>query len=67
MQEILVGKTYKHFKGNLYNVVGFAKHSETLDDMVIYQSLKNNTIWVRPLEMWNDVVDDKGTHRFTLC
>ena len=67
MQEILVGKTYKHFKGNLYKVVGFAKHSETLEDMVIYQSLRNNTTWVRPLEMWNEVVDDKGTLRFTLC
>lgn len=67
MQEIIVGGTYRHFKGNLYKVVGIAKHSETLDDMVVYESLRNNTLWVRPKYMWNEVVDDKGTLRFTLC
>lgn len=67
MQEIIIGKTYRHFKGNLYKVVGFAKHSETMEDMVVYESLRNNTLWVRPKSMWNEVVDDKGTLRFTLC
>ena len=66
MQEIIIGKIYKHFKGNLYKVIGFAKHSETLEDMVIYQPLKTGANWVRPLSMWNEVVDDKGTLRFTL-
>ena len=66
MQEILIGRTYRHFKGNLYKVVGFAKHSETLEDMVIYSPLKTGDTWVRPLSMWNEVVDDKGTLRFTL-
>ena len=67
MQEITVGKTYRHFKGNMYKVVGFAKHSETLEDMVVYESLRNNTLWVRPASMWNEIVDDQGTLRFTLC
>ena len=66
MQEIIVGRAYRHFKGNLYKVVGFAKHSETLEDMVIYSSLKTGDTWVRPKSMWNEVVDDKGTLRFTL-
>ncbi len=66
MQEITIGRTYRHFKGNLYKVVGFAKHSETLEDMVIYSPLKTGDTWVRPLNMWNEVVDDKGTLRFTL-
>lgn len=66
MQEIIAGKIYKHFKGNLYKVIGFAKHSETLEDMIIYQPLKTGDNWVRPLSMWNEVVDDKGTLRFTL-
>ena len=66
MQEVLIGRTYKHFKGNLYKVIGFAKHSETLEDMVVYQPLKTGDNWVRPLCMWNEVVDDKGTLRFTL-
>ena len=67
MQEIIIGKTYRHFKGNMYKVIGFAKHSETLEDMIVYESLRNNTLWVRPKSMWNEVVDDKGTLRFTLC
>ena len=66
MQEIIIGRIYRHFKGNLYKVIGFAKHSETLEDMVIYQPLKTGDNWVRPLSMWNEVVDDKGTLRFTL-
>ena len=65
MQEIIIGKTYRHFKGNLYKVIGFAKHSETLEDMVIYSPLKTGDSWVRPLSMWNEIVDDKGTRRFT--
>ena len=67
MQEIVVGKTYKHFKGNMYKVVGIAKHSETCEDMVVYESLRNGTLWVRPAHMWNEVVDDNGTLRFTQC
>ena len=66
MQEIIPGKIYKHFKGNMYKVVGFAKHSETLEDMVIYESLKTGGTWVRPLSMWNEEVDSSGTLRFTL-
>ena len=66
MQEIIIGRTYKHFKGNLYKVIGFAKHSETLEDMVVYQPLKTGDNWVRPVGMWNETVDVKGTLRFTL-
>lgn len=58
---------YKHFKGNLYEVIGVAKHSETEEDMVVYLSLKNGTLWVRPLSMWNEEVqkDGKIYQRFT--
>ena len=66
MQEITEGKTYRHYKGNLYKVIGFAKHSETAEDMVIYQSVKTGDTWVRPKRMWNEIVDNKGTLRFTL-
>lgn len=65
MQEIVVGKTYRHYKGNLYKIIALAKHSETVEDMVVYQSVKTGDIWVRPMVMWNQVVDDKGTLRFT--
>ena len=66
MQEIKIGNKYKHFKGNLYEIIGFAKHSETMEDMIVYKSLRNDTIWVRPYKMWNEIVDEKGTLRFTL-
>ena len=65
MSEITIGKTYKHYKGNIYKVIALAKHSETLEDMVVYQSVKTNEIWVRPKKMWSEMVDDKGTLRFT--
>ena len=67
MQEISIGKTYKHYKGNLYKIVSIAKHSETLEEMIVYQSLKDGATWVRPLSMWNEIIDDSGTLRFTLC
>lgn len=66
MQKIEVGKTYVHYKGNKYKIIALAKHSETLEDMVVYQSLTQGGIWVRPMSMWNNVIDDKGTLRFTL-
>ena len=65
MQNIEIGKIYCHYKGNRYKVLGVGKHSETLEEMVVYQSLKNGEIWVRPAKMWNEVVDDKNTLRFT--
>ena len=57
---------YKHFKGNLYEVIGLGKHSETLEELVIYKSLKDNSIWVRPLSMWNETIerDNKIYKRF---
>lgn len=67
MQEITIGKTYKHFKGNIYKIIAIAKCSETEEEMVVYQSLKGDDIWVRPKKMWNEVVDENNTLRFTLC
>lgn len=65
-----IGQIYRHYKGNLYLVTGFAKHSETLEDLVIYQSvsLAGNQVWARPVSMWNEIVDVDGlpTLRFTL-
>ena len=64
--EIQKNKVYKHFKGNLYEVIGIGKHSETLEELVIYKSLKDNSIWVRPLSMWNETIerDNKTYKRF---
>jgi len=53
---IKIGK-YRHFKGNEYRVLHLAKHSETLEEMVVYQALYGEKgIWVRPASMWNETV-----------
>ena len=67
MQEISIGKNYKHYKGNLYKIIAFAKHSETCEEMIVYQSVDHDDVWVRPRHMWNETVDNNGTLRFTLC
>ncbi len=67
MEEIRLGK-YKHFKGNEYEVVALAKHSETGEDMVVYRPLYGEGgWWVRPASMWNDTVIRDGVtyKRFT--
>ena len=52
---------YRHYKGNQYEVVGFAKHSETLEDMVIYKALYGEQgTWVRPLSMWDNPIEVDG-------
>ena len=60
MAEIKQGK-YRHFKGNEYRVLGMARHSETLEEMVVYQALYGeHGIWVRPAHMWNETVERDG-------
>ena len=55
MDEIKPGR-YRHFKGNEYEVLGMATHSETFEPMVIYRALYGtHNLWVRPASMWNDV------------
>lgn len=53
--------TYKHFKGNFYEVIHIAKHSETEEFMVVYHP-KNNPqdIWIRPLAMFDEVIVRQG-------
>lgn len=55
---IIVGKTYKHFKGNLYKVLCIATDSETNEEVVVYEALYDkHMIWVRPYDMFNSLVD----------
>lgn len=57
---IKLGK-YRHFKGNEYEVLGVAKHSETLEEMVIYRALYGEKeVWVRPASMWNEEISRDG-------
>ena len=67
MTEIKMGR-YRHFKGMEYEVIGIAKHSETLEPMVVYRALYGDGgLWVRPLSMWQESVtrDGKTQSRFT--
>ena len=60
--EIKPGK-YRHFKGNLYEVIGVARHSETQEEMVVYRALYGEYgLWVRPAAMWTETVDRDGYH-----
>lgn len=71
-EEVRLGK-YQHYKGNLYEVIGLAHHSETLEELVVYRALYDseefgkNSIWVRPKKMFLEmvVVDRKDVPRFT--
>ena len=59
MNQIKKGK-YRHYKGNEYEVIGIASHSETLEPMVVYRALYgDNGLWVRPASMWSESVDTK--------
>jgi hypothetical protein len=64
MEEIKLGK-YQHFKGKEYEVIGIARHSETLEEFVVYKALyesefEKNTLWIRPKKMFLELVDLKG-------
>ncbi|MEG0854216.1 MAG: DUF1653 domain-containing protein [Angelakisella sp.] len=52
---------YRHFKGNEYQLLYVAKHSESLEEMVVYRALYGEGgVWVRPLHMWSELVTRDG-------
>ena len=58
--ELKKGK-YRHFKGNEYELVDIALHSETMEPMVVYRALYGEQgLWVRPLAMWTETVERDG-------
>lgn len=64
---VVIGGIYEHYKGNKYKVIGVAKHSETLENLVVYQALYGeNDLWVRPYEMFCEkfVKEGKEIERF---
>ncbi len=59
---------YRHYKGMLYDVIGMARHSETLEPMTLYRALYGeHGLWVRPAAMFNEevVIDGVRQSRFT--
>jgi hypothetical protein len=64
MSRIKPGK-YQHYKGNLYEVIGVARHSETLDELVVYEALYDSefgkdALWIRPKKMFLELVEHDG-------
>ena len=58
MRTLQIGKTYKHFKGNIYKVEDIAKHSETGEEYVVYRQMYGDgALWIRPLDMFLEEVD----------
>lgn len=60
---------YKHYKGKIYEVIGIARHSETLEELVVYKATyqpEGENVWVRPLAMFNEtiVIDGVELKRF---
>ncbi len=58
---------YKHFKGHVYKAIGIAKHSETLEELVVYINIEDeNDIWLRPEKMFTEIItrDGKSFPRF---
>ena len=57
---------YRHYKGNEYELLFIAKHSETLEELVVYKALYNDSIWARPIKMWDEEVKlgNKTVKRF---
>ena len=68
-QTIMVGSIYEHYKGLRYKILGVARHSETLEELIVYQALYGEReIWVRPLAMFleNIVINGQSLPRFKL-
>lgn len=67
MEEVKLGK-YKHYKGKIYEAIGVVKHSETLEELVVYRALYGppngeageNELWARPLKMFLEEVEIDG-------
>ena len=68
-QSLVVGGIYEHYKGNRYKIIVLARHSETLEEVVVYQALHDTyDIWVRPVAMFCESIIYKGVtkKRFSL-
>jgi hypothetical protein len=68
MNDIKINGIYKHYKGDLYIVEDIAYNSETEEKMVVYRALYgDNKLWVRPFNMFFDIVNKNGQqYRFEL-
>lgn len=71
MQNLIIGGTYLHYKNKKYKVTGVARHSETLEELVVYEALYPNELgqlWVRPKQIFLEEITTEEYHgpRFRL-
>ena len=60
-KSIVVGSLYEHYKGLRYKILGVGRHSETLEELVVYQALYGEgDVWVRPLNMFLESITING-------
>lgn len=63
MEQTVKPGIYKHFKGHTVKVLGVAKHSETMEDYVVYDHMETNhlsDLWVRPVAMFLEEIEREG-------
>ena len=66
-KSINIGSHYEHYKGLHYKILAIARHSETLEELVVYQAMYGkNDVWVRPLTMFLENINDQSHPRFKL-
>ena len=64
--EVRIGGHYQHFKGGVYVVDGFAAHTETNENLVLYhRENEPNKVYARPFDMFIEIIDATGTRRFS--
>ena len=66
MREEIKGGKYQHYKGGFYEIIGIGTHSETGEKLIIYKSLNDNQLWIRPKTIFLEdvVVNGEKTPRF---
>ncbi len=61
MFNLVAGGTYEHYSGKRYHVIGLARHTETNEELVIYKSLDDGNLWVRPVAMFIETISLNGS------
>ena len=60
MEFVMKKGIYRHYKGGVYELVDVARHSETLEELIIYKNVESGDVWARPAHMWSETVEVNG-------